>query len=260
MNLIKLINEDVRSELDYINVSRLESGWEYQRDVSNKKVRNGNFDFLLCRPIVVSNRGGRYHVVDGQHRISKYKEAGGSGDLPCQVYFDLTYEQEALLCAKSGMQPKHSAAEIVCALIEAKDVDTLDIKSIVESHGFKWSLKEGKGDNKIISIAQLENIYKKMGKDVLSKTLETIQKIWKGESSSLSSGMIGGFSVFINTYKNDYDEFKLIEKLLLVSTDKILRQSYSYQKYKTAQRFARVIVDQYNFNLKKNRLDEDLLK
>ena len=84
--------------------SRLTSGLAYQRPV-NERVVNlliRDWDEQLLEPLIVSFRDGRFHLVDGQHRVIALRRKNGGSDVMvlCRVYSGLTYEQEAELCFK----------------------------------------------------------------------------------------------------------------------------------------------------------------
>ena len=84
--------------------SRLTSGLAYQRPVNERVVNRliRDWDEQLLEPLIVSFRDGRFHLVDGQHRVIALRRKNDGRDVMvlCRVYSGLTYEQEAELCFK----------------------------------------------------------------------------------------------------------------------------------------------------------------
>lgn len=96
--------DGVQWEEKILSTADLFSGQPYQRPVKERVVDKlvREWDPRLLTPLVVSYRDGRYYLVDGQHRVcgGKKKNSGKDVDMLCQVYYGLTYEQEAELYYK----------------------------------------------------------------------------------------------------------------------------------------------------------------
>ncbi len=92
-------NENVKTTRQCIRMVALahmepESG--YQRDTNPAQVESivNNFDESKLGTLTVSERDGKYHIIDGAHR-SKALRALGYTHASCVVLTGLTFEQEA---------------------------------------------------------------------------------------------------------------------------------------------------------------------
>ncbi len=116
---------------------RLTSGLPYQRPVDEQEVDRliREWDGRLLDPLVVSFRDGKFHVVDGQHRVAAMRKIYGGKEVmaPCTIYNGLTYEQEADLCYKKRL----TLAQATNALAESgTDAEIRTVKSLIEANGF----------------------------------------------------------------------------------------------------------------------------
>lgn len=71
---------------------------EYQRDILTIKQLIKEWNDDKCQFLLVSERDGRFYVIDGQHRMEAAK-AKGIKELPCMILTGLTKEEEARMFA-----------------------------------------------------------------------------------------------------------------------------------------------------------------
>ena len=136
----------IQWEEKILSTADLYSGQAYQRPVKDRVVDKlvREWDPRLLTPLVVSYRDGRYYLVDGQHRVcgGKRKNNGKDVDMLCQVYYGLTYEQEAELYYKLDQAKGHlRLAHATKALLESgSNAELTEINRLLEITGFVWVL------------------------------------------------------------------------------------------------------------------------
>jgi len=172
---VKYANPGVSRDL---STAKLTSGQPYQRPVEPEDVDRliAKWDDRLLTPIVVSFRDGNFNVVDGQHRIAAMRKMAGGGDviIPCIIYTDLTYEQEAeLYYMLDRTRGKLRLAHATKALVESgADAAIIDVKRRVEDAGFVWALDKPTGEAfEIATTRAVINAYRLLGGEAFSRML-----------------------------------------------------------------------------------------
>lgn len=202
---------------DKVNHLKLFVDYGYQRPVSNQKVNmmKSNFDEKALTTLVVSKReDGTFAIIDGQHR---YKAGFDMGIefFYCQVFINLTYQQEADLFYKLNVQRGIVKSTLQFkASLEAGHDKSENVKNIVERNGFKLEfVKSTKSKNMIACVDKLLKAYE-VGSDHLELVLNTLRKAYDGDKKSLTHFFIEGISLFLKNYfvKIDYDRFIRILK------------------------------------------------
>lgn len=255
---------EFKFEYTKVNSKSILSEPLYQRKVDLARVKRivSNFNPNLVNPIKVSYRDGKYYVFDGQHTLKALILKNGNQDLmvDCKVYYGMSYEDEARMFAEqNGICRAVKTEQKLRSLYEAKDIDVVDFKETVESLGITCTFRKGVSDQSwaVCCYGCLYDIFTKYGKRHMVELLKIITETWNGEPQSFRREIISGMNIFINTYKGEYDRRLLIKKLSTVSPITICRDG----KISTTggnKRFAKIILNVYNRNLKTNRLDDKL--
>lgn len=183
------------------------------------------FDESMLGLIIVGRRDGNYTIIDGQHRVMACRLVR-KHDVMCQVFNDLTYEEEAKLFVElnsSRNRRSLAAYDMVKGLYESGDKDAIDLYRIIESVGFK--VAEQKGDNRIVCMSTVYRIIKKYGSSNLLDTLLAIKEAWGGTQESLKGYIIEGLSYLIKSYEQEIDISRIPDKLKLVWPEKILAKA-----------------------------------
>lgn len=232
---------------------------KYQRPVEMKRVLKiiQKFNPAIVNPIKVSYRDSRFWVFDGQHTLAALKTINNGEDLlvPCRVYENLTYEDEANLFAQQFGDSKDVEIQYrLNALNEAKDVDVLNMCSLVNSLGFAFDFTRKQGAKKIIASATLWKIYQKSSQKQFVDILESVRDIWKFNPDSLKKEILGGMYFFFSVYDGEFDIKKAKVQFSKVPANEILRDGNICARGGD-KRYARVLVRIYNKGLR-NRLDE----
>lgn len=246
--------DGIQWEEKILSTADLYSGQPYQRPVKNRVVDKlvRHWDPCLLTPLVVSYRDGRYYLVDGQHRVcgGKRKNSGKDVDMLCQVYYGLTYEQEAELYYKLDQAKGHlRLSSATKALLESgSNAEIIDVKRRIEDAGFVWALDNPTGEPfEIMSTRAVISAYHLLGCAGFSRMLDLIAQTWRGAPSSLKASMLSGMALFLKTYEAELDDAAFIKRLSLVDADEIIRRGkIDFSTNKAALRFARVIWDKYN--------------
>jgi hypothetical protein len=190
----------------------------YQRNLKQHRVRKMSraFDPRLYGVILVTVRGGKPSVIDGQHRIAAAIQAGhGDEHLPALVIPTATYREEAELFVRANHRETTvpaSTGEIFHARMEQGDERALDVARVVTESGFQIDFTMAKDYKKpefIRSVATLERIYRHGGPDHLADVLKTIGTIWGDNRQSLNHWMLAGFHQFIYRYHDLTDRARL---------------------------------------------------
>jgi hypothetical protein len=124
--------------LEWIAVERLVVDTEYQREIGRRGATNviqiaEHFDWSKFAPVIVAPvEGGRFAIVDGQHRttaamLREIKE------VPCQVVQADRAKQAAAYAAVNGNITKTTAQQLYHARLAANDPDALEIAKICSS-------------------------------------------------------------------------------------------------------------------------------
>ena len=248
------MTDGVHWEEKILSTADLFSGQPYQRPVLDRVVDRlvREWDPRLLTPLVVSYRDGRYYLVDGQHRVcgGKRKNNGKDVDMLCQVYYGLTYEQEAELYYKLDRAKGHlRISSATKALLESgSNAEITDVKCRVEDAGFTWALDKPTGEPfEIEATRTVINAYRLLGGAAFSRMLSLLAKTWRGAPGSTKASILSGMALFVKTYEPELNDGTIIKRLSAVDPEEIIRRGkIDFSTNKVALRFARVIWDKYN--------------
>ena len=122
----------------------------YQRDAINEIRINemaSNWDWVMCGALSVSEREGKWYVMDGQHRKLAADKRSDIHDLPCMVFPLESRQREA--GAFVGLNSQKTAVGGVDrfkAMIVAGDKTAIGLESVLKSTGHK-AAKSGSSKN-----------------------------------------------------------------------------------------------------------------
>jgi len=244
----------VPGEIRSLSTAKLSSGLPYQRPVKesvvNKLIRE--WDDRLLEPIAVSVRDGRFHVVDGQHRLVALKKMNGGKDVvvACRIYTGLTYKQEAELCFKLDRAKKRlTLAQSTNALVESNTNPRInEIRKLVGKNGFTWALGGSTGkDYEIVATRALISAYDLLGAPAFSRMLALLNRTWKGNPCSLSGVFLSGMALFVKTYEAEFKDHIFVKRLSGIEPAAITQRSKTdYTTNKASLRVARLLMAKYN--------------
>jgi len=170
--------------------------------------------------------------------------------VPCLIYSNLTYEQEAEMYYLLDKTAGHlKLANSIKALLEAgTDPGVIDIKQRIERAGFTWALdRPTDAAYEIKATRAVLTAYRQLGGSAFSRMLNLLSSAWHGTQISLKSGMISGMALFLKTYETEIDDYAFIRRLALVEPYDIVQQAkVDFTTDKWNLRYARVIRLKYN--------------
>jgi hypothetical protein len=124
--------------LQWIKVALLVVDTEYQREIGRRGAANVNqiaehFDWSKFAPVIVAPvEGGRFAIVDGQHRTTAAM-LRGIEEVPCQVVQADRAKQAAAYAAVNGNITKTTAQQLYHARLAASDPEAMEIAKICSS-------------------------------------------------------------------------------------------------------------------------------
>lgn len=169
-----------------------------------------NFDIESMGTMTVNQRNGHFNLIDGQHRWEALKIFLGDGweeqAVQCDVYYDLTDEQEAeeFLKLQERLTPQ-SFDKFRIAVTAGRHEET-EVDRMVREAGLTISRsKDGIG-----ATGTLVRIYRR-GPDVLATTLAVIRESYG--IPGFQALVIDGVGLFCQRYNGLADPAMVITKL-----------------------------------------------
>lgn len=162
----------------------------YQRSletpISETLIRNmaSSWDWRLCAPLTVSNRGeAGLFVIDGQHRLAAARMRSDIPKLPCVIsYFENVQDEARLFVDANTLVRKATPLDKFHARVVAGDEEAVEINRIVEAAGLivgrsPYKIREGE----VCCIAVLARLHRQYGRKVLSAALVNMHEAWPGQ-------------------------------------------------------------------------------
>jgi len=261
--ITEVLNDGSIAKIKYkmVHSSELRVDPTYQLPLNQKRVDMilKEFDPRLVNPIKVSPRLNHYYIIDGQHTENVLIIRNNGKDLPvlCKVYYGLTVKQEAYLFAKQNgytRTPSFNATASALRISGAKDMT--EFFNLTERAGFRFNIDSPNvSPFKINATKKAYTYYEKLGADSYLDMLMLLKELYHGDPDSLRNSIIGGFGMFYFVYAGQFVRRRLFEKLMTVPPLTIIREAGVYRKGGDA-RFAKIILDRYNYKLASNRLPD----
>jgi hypothetical protein len=193
---------------EIVAVERLGVDADYQRTLTSFwKTVAEKWNPALVGTLVVSERGRKMNVVDGQTRLKAMRE-NNIAAAPCLIYEGLSKKQEALLFSLLQTQRRNMTTyERFRATLVGGEPEAVEISKIVESVGFELSARQT--PNTLRAISALERMYR-LDPDHLRDVLELVRDIWGLENrEAVSAQILTGLSTFVRNQKAiDYDRLR----------------------------------------------------
>lgn len=190
----------------------------YQRGVQRKRVEQiaANFNEYTANEPKVSYRNGKFYVTDGQHTIEGRILRNGGKDLLilCKVYTGLTVQQEALFFAEqNGFSAPLSAGIKLRAKVVGGDKPSAAFVEANRKVGLFVDYTQQASDYRIGCVGTALRLYKQMGESLYCETMRLIVDAWEGKPDSLRASVLKGMMHFVELYRGEYDEGRLLRAL-----------------------------------------------
>ncbi len=185
--------------LQWIAVEMLVIDPSYQREIQRNGARNvlaiaQNFSWTKFAPVIVASvEGGRYAIVDGQHRTTA-AALRGAKEVPCQVILADKAEQAAAFAAVNGNITQMTSQQIYAARLAALDPGALALQAACSAGGVTIlrhpvpasKMKTGE----TLAVNALERSLSAYGADIFSLALRCITRTGKGNAGLIRASLI----------------------------------------------------------------------
>ena len=236
---------------------RLLNVTEYQRtaDVDRVKKMVENYDPKLVGVITVSLRNGKYHVIDGQHRVMLCRSLK-IPKIKANVLTGLTLEEEAAYFnafnGAHGESVKLRRYDVFRADIIAKEPSAMMILKAATENGI--TLGGSSGEGRISAFSTLYSILGKYGADHLHRTLRLLVNTWNREADSFNAKILQATADFIHYYSGveNYSDAIFIRQLSRVDPKKAIREMKSDSSTSISRvQGLNILFKYYNHGLRK---------
>lgn len=191
--------------------------------IRDKRYFSGGWDDQKAAPLFVGRRkDGSLYIVDGQHR-AEYAKMCGKTRLLVQLFDSAGPEHEASLFVIRNSAAKVSAANTFHARVTQGDPIALEIKRIIEKHGFVAARTTTRARGAIKGFAAVEALFQA---GVLDECLYVVRKAWGYEEKALHNAVLTGVGRFLQDAILRSDNFK-IERLGVILSLHTAQDIYS---------------------------------
>lgn len=161
---------------------------------------------------VLNLRDGIHYVVDGQHRLEAARIFGfGNDAFQCEVYEDLTQEEEAELFLERNFNKQVATYAKFKAAVHAQRPTELAVYSTVRALGLNVSGQLSTNENTICAVASLQRIHARIGPVGLSRTLRILRDAYGRRG--LDAPQMDAMSLVLHRYDGQIDDSLMIQRL-----------------------------------------------
>lgn len=252
-----------------LRVNQLEIDQRTQRSIRPGFVKElvADFDPDLFQDIVVSARGGKYYIIDGQHRVAALREMGwGDQLIPCLVLDDLSLAEEARLFEGYASRRQPTPYDRFRIALVGEGREETEIDKVVRSVGL--SIDDQRGDKVVQCVEALRKVFRGGGivqresPEALARTLCLAKNAWGTGGASFQAPILVGLGLFVLRHGREIDHNSLTAELArypggpqgLLGRAAGLKETY---RRPLAHAVAAVVVATYNAHRRgKNQLED----
>jgi hypothetical protein len=197
--------------LQWIKVGLLVVDSTYQREIGRRGRANvhhiaENFDWSKFAPVIVAPvEGGKFAVVDGQHRTTAAMLRGVE-EVPCQVVQADRAKQAAAFAAVNGNITKTGPHQIHHARLAARDPEALavaDVCAAAEVTVIRRNIVASKMEKgQTLSVGALHRCLAQYGRDTLITALQCVTQTSDGNAGFLRSTIIEALCLVLHENKH----------------------------------------------------------
>ena len=233
----------------------------YQRVLNMKNVNKivKEFNPAKLGVLVVSKRSdGTYAVLDGQHRLTALRRLGYTVT-NCIVLEGMSLQEEADYFRRQNENKQNlRIADTFKASLFAEDGESLEIKRLMDKHGFRF----GKSGSPmcICAIGALQTIIRTYNVQTLENVLRSIAGTWAADSTILRREMLAGLAEFWYRFADKVPHARFEQRMANRAPAAMYQELTMRTKGRTGptlafnknNRFAccGVLVDNYNHKLR----------
>lgn len=156
---------------------------------------------------IVSQRDGKFWIIDGQHRIEALKRFLGDGwerqIIQCKTYSGLSAQQEAELFLRYNDVRQVRTFDKFMVGVTAERHDEVAIKRIVEAQGLHISASKNQSGG-ISAVGVLKRLHSRSDEATLAKTLRIVRDAYG--DTGLEAVVIDGIGHLCKRYNGALDE------------------------------------------------------
>lgn len=190
--------------LETLSISKLFVDSVYQRAVSVGSVRNikricEKFDWAKFLPVIVTQHGETYSIVDGQHRTIAAATIGIE-EVPCYVLSCSASEAAAAFAAINGNVTPVQPIDLWFAQLAAGDPESVSLQRVLDAAGVKVTRKkEGYLAGETRSISVLRRALTFYGGAMLTTILQCIVETGEGNPGMIYGAVVNGIGHAVRT-------------------------------------------------------------
>lgn len=190
------------------------------RHAQREKISKSRVDYLVSRfdldkfgTPVLSERQGKFYIIDGQHRIEAIKRWLGLGwekqKIECLVYGGLSEEEEAEKFLSMNDVLSVNCFDKFRVSVAAGRIDEVHIQKIVQGAGL--CISKDKIPGAIGCVSTLKRIYLRSNGDILARALRITRDSFG--DAGFDARVIDGMGHFCQRYNGVLDEDVAKERL-----------------------------------------------
>lgn len=252
--------DNLSSEIEDIPVEDLEIDPSVQRPLDPNKVSKLFFQFTPkgVGTLAVSRREKprRNIVLDGQHRhavLLKKLPEGGPKTVRCEVFENLTKEQEAALFLTLNNTTKPRAVDKFKVAVEAGEKTAVAVMNLLDNYGIK--LATYPNVRAVSAVDVMRRIYERSDKrgfepNTLQLVLLTVERSWGSAGEYAFKGiMLDALAAVYDEYGDNLVVSEFIDRLRECKPRELVYEGQhhaSVKKVKPSMGLAEVLVGVYN--------------
>ena len=251
--------DELESHIEEIDVEDLEIDPDIQRPLDRNKVLRlfNEFTPAGIGTLAVSRRTKpkRNAVLDGQHRLEVLRlklQEGGPKKVRCEVFENLTTEQEAALFLTLNNTTKPRATEKFRIAVTAGEPTAKAVNDLLSAYGFRLAAYPSNGNISCVDV--MRRIYQRSVKrdlepNTLQMTLLTLKGAWDGAEYSLKGIMVDAIAAMYDEYLDQLDPGEFVSRLREYKPRDLVFEGQHHaavKKVKPAMGLAEVLVGIYN--------------
>lgn len=235
----------------------------YQRDLDPARVARmaKAYDAALVGIVEVSERaGGRFAILDGQHRWAMTKDVLFEQENPhiaCRIHSGLSVDEEAKLYHRLNTTRKQLTGwDRWKARRGAGDPVVREIEKACAEAGWVVDYRMKRG--RTTSTVGLEKLYALGGPGLITYVLGVVSAAWGDDAEGTARPIIEGLGNIVGSYANELDRARLISVLSgMVPRQLNARAAAAREVHKgTLDKLtAHVIIEEYNAASRAGRVD-----
>lgn len=188
--------------VQFVAVDRLDVDDSYQRQLDTPNSKRHvlaiarDWDWRLCVPLLVSQRGGALYVIDGQHRLEAARLRGDIPHLPCCVgAYASAAEEAALFVASNRARRPMNRLDDYRAAVASGDAASVEIERLLRAAGLAVARVATPALWQPGELGCTKGLYSalaKHGEERLARVLSLIGEAFAGQNLRLGGTIFSG--------------------------------------------------------------------